>query len=751
FKYLVSNKATESAKEKIKGELQKSYSLSKEEFSILLEALRHLKLYYKNTRKNQHVQKEDLEKVLKELGQIEVLRREFPDTHNRFGLKGIRQLIDCIPNWIELISDAVENEHSSKHKRTILDSRAEALKMAIQQIAPMVMKRHRSIIRKRLKQYDKLKTIVQGVEDKEMNIVIRTLLGQISKILSYLDFMWEMHEVTEDQYSKRILYPQRMLRMTPLICREMEKLEAAFSWLAERLSLERTTFFPKTIRPAQSDFPLADDMEEQSQPGFVLSRTEEQIIIRKLADEFSGMIDDIFEPTNKADLQESKNQALASQFKMIASIIGDKLSKAKRYMQQTNYMTVELIHGYNEPYISVKDEERRLTNHVQDFITEARSAMMQAMLELVNAFDSEKNRRKDVMPEYEEYEKQAAGLRQQLEQLKKGSEKAKRMLDGILVKTLDGNESESDILQVKSALITIAESLKEFQKQQDNDIKEGKDYGVVKGHCYDLMSEFVKTVKEFFFERKCNQLNLKTLAHYALTRKLDQFAEQIENSQNQADQSGEVEKWLAAYKELKAIETEILAEQKDEESPEDRETAYRTKFMELIHGIKKIKFADTRFTRFLIDEPLSQRIDEEALDKDFFAFQKVMKQYYDFHTLISMSDDLVDRELLTDYDYRQKIKTTAAIAELIEELSAEKDNQQKTDTAKKKITECRKTAQEIQYTSPELADQLLMALDYIQKYTDYMGHYNEVTNMEDFATAVSVLEKVKSDLEKQLQ
>ncbi|MBU1953610.1 hypothetical protein KKH03_01400, partial [Patescibacteria group bacterium] len=47
FKYLVSNKATESAKEKIKGELQKSYSLSKEEFSILLEALRHLKLYYK--------------------------------------------------------------------------------------------------------------------------------------------------------------------------------------------------------------------------------------------------------------------------------------------------------------------------------------------------------------------------------------------------------------------------------------------------------------------------------------------------------------------------------------------------------------------------------------------------------------------------------------------------------------------------------------------------------------------------------
>ncbi|MFH0896222.1 MAG: hypothetical protein V2A54_17450, partial [Bacteroidota bacterium] len=431
------------------------------------------------------------------------------------------------------------------------------------------------------------------------------------------------------------------------------------------------------------------------------------------------------------------------QFKMIASIIGDKLSKAKRYMQQTNYMTVELIHGYSEPHISVKDEERRLTNHVQDFITEVRSAMMQSMVELVNAFDSGKNQRKDVMPEYEEYEKQAAGLRQQLEKLKKGSEIAKRMLDNILGKTLDGRESESDILQVKSALITIAENLKEFQKQQDRDIREGKEYGVVKGHCYDLISEFVRTVKEFFFERKCNQLNLKTLAHYALTRKLDQFAEQIANSQNQADQNGEVEKWLATYKELKAIESTMQTE--------DQETTYRTKFMELIRGIKTVKVTDTRFTRFLIDEPLSQRIDEEALDKDFFAFQKVMKQYYDFHTLISMSDDLVDRELLTDYDYRLTKSTISVLTELIEELSTENDNPQKTETAKETITRCRNAAQDLQFTSPELADRLLLALDYIQKYTDYMGHYNEVTNMEDFATAVSVLEKVKSDLEKQLQ
>ncbi len=103
FRALVSDKKTSERKNQIINELKRNLHLSNEEIGILIDALQKLKQMHQDTREEKPIEKDSLIDVINELQKIEILRREFPNPTDKYGMKGIERIITSIPNLINLL------------------------------------------------------------------------------------------------------------------------------------------------------------------------------------------------------------------------------------------------------------------------------------------------------------------------------------------------------------------------------------------------------------------------------------------------------------------------------------------------------------------------------------------------------------------------------------------------------------------------------------------------------------------------
>jgi len=176
---------------------------------------------------------------------------------------------------------------------------------------------------------------------------------------------------------------------------------------------------------------------------------------------------------------------------------------------------------------------------------------------------------------------------------------------------------------------------------------------------------------------------------------------------------------------------------KCKELKQEEGDSYADKFIEIMEQIKTMTDRHEILTRFLIENPLSQTVGKSHFNSGFSSFQRLIKEFNDFHIAIHSITDHKDEKILSEYDARLIEEGVATIDVLIKDVSN-----------KKTINHCKRAAQKLKYTSPNIATKLFELLKYIKAYIKLM---DKNTKPSDFDEIITQLKEIKANLRDQLK
>ncbi|HLG25514.1 MAG TPA: hypothetical protein VI588_01825 [Candidatus Gracilibacteria bacterium] len=732
---------------------------------------------------------EALEGIILALSEVDCLRRVFPQ-NKKVGLKEIVRIKELLEMWKDLFGELLPDndqgitiampdqtdvpgsptpKKNMQSRRVFLEHRAKALGKSFPNlVTPMVMMHHRQVLKKKIKQYEKVTDMVEGMEDKELRDLLEIFLASISRIMSYLEFMWDMHKVESDKGTTQILYPKKMLLLIPVIREEMQKLSTGFQMLGEKYRGQRDTDLRHSLH-SELGFSKGLGTNDDSQTEFSLDIGEEsaartqEITAAKARQVLDSSPD-----------EPARNDNLAFVFNMIGEmVIADHIRKADDHVELIGIEKVKKRLHYGDPGIVVHPET--LTHHIQDFINEVQAALTETLVELINAFREKRLPTRNIIPEYQDYEDQAAELRYGLKKMFKNTSSAKDKLQRAMVHdpadAKNPDKGAEAVLRTKVALTEIADAITRFQQTQESALAGKKYHGVLKGEHYGTLNNLSHGIMDYFLDGGVEALTPEILATHDITKKIEEFGEKFDRK---SKKPAEVDEWLDKYYEFRKLRMAVPGKPAKGKTDGNGEMAasHGQALMAVVDGIKKLaedqaesvpqettpgehaedkEFKDCRerFRLFATENPFLHRVREEQSSSRYREFDRLVKQFEDFHTMLGMTHSLVDERLLYEHDGR----LANEVADKLEILALEMQISGKAfpdgDGAFSAITDCQAALQHLQFRDAGLARDIHEIFDYFHSYPEFLSAHEEKVKdaeLDEMISAIRRLQKRLRDL-----
>lgn len=741
-------------KKELRQEAQKELHLNTEESNQLFRGLELTIQMLQKIQEKNHISSEDLANIFNIFKQFKRFKRaQHQNKSKRPGFEEIEYLINFIPLWVEVLEGI--HEQSPNYQRIYLEHHTKALENIFpSKIAPLITIQHRVIREDRLKEYKNLAEIVEKIDDYIIKKLTRRIILQMSSILTYLDYMWEMHQVAVDQHSKRIIYPKEMLLVAPLICREVTKLITALKNAGERLQTKESLTVEDLSELEFSTHEI--DKRDDSKPGFRLTVSG---ITERVSTEVDAMFDNFLkEPSEKETKEPTPEEIAARCFIDMMYILSDALPKAQRTLSQ-----IKAEDTATDPdrtgHVTINYGET-LSYHIQDFITMLNSGVIHSIAHLANTFHggSMKLVRRDIIPEYHQYENQTAELRLSIEQLKEGCAKAKKLFGEIRVTDTRDTNPAPMLMSAKEALRQVADSIRRFQQRRDDEITAGNYYGVLKGRHYDALKKFTETVRDFFLDRECDTMSIRAIATHTLLKDLNEFATKVGNTPQSPDNSVDsaIDRWQKSYSGLAKLQNAVHRGQANGGVKEELKAQYQAQCIEVITNLVNIAnntsedARHAKFKTFLQTHPFAAEIQPEDFSKELLAFQKVANGFEDFYSALQTDnphmDPLVDPTLLAEYDQRAAQNMVSNLWKIVRELQSNKPNAHASEQLLDAMQKCLEINTDLEFADPKIAQRVSETLSYLSSFPDYVSTYYAEIKPGDFQTVIESIQYLCGEL-----
>lgn len=684
---------------------------------------------------------DDLREIVESMGSLECLRRVYGTNTNSgilglekmFGLNEIHRLVQFIRSWegtfrwlskmkmgrmvpeTEAIEEIGEKspedyekrlEEEREKRRLIIKNFTDAFNLIFPDpLAPMIMKRHREVLRRRIQNYKVLAQYVNGIGDEKLKRDLKEILFMISTILSYLDYMWNMHEVEENGAGKHIVYPKKMLLLGPLIIQEVEELAGKLNLLSEQYrgafadtEGEFDDLFDMEHKPAEDE---QKPVEEQKPRGLGI-RYEDSSAFRFGPDTIVSITHD--NALAAADVQtpeDKKHQELKTKLSncmgMIAFTLMVNISGARRNLGAARVKNVMVN---EEKPANGEKMTQTLSYDIHDFINDLRDPFYTLLYEIAKVFD-DRVTKKEVLPELEAHEDQAARLRYQMYALGARIKPSAEVMAFAMI--ADPKQLADEIVPGLQAVFTnLTDDINTFQSYQEQNLNDKKYHEVLRGAGYEKLVRLANALNDFD-ENHNGQLEVRTVELFVLRKRLDEFAEklQMSSSKGELPHNGVLGAWLKDLMMLKKVEDRILANGISPEAMGKLQEQYVERFMhvlntmydistkdELVHSVPDQNNVETykvpaavkeRFGTFLETNPLAEQCQTTDFTQCFHKFYKLIHLMGDFTQVcdLQMNPNTPEQEFLKEFDMRKAETFARECKTLLEADYASTDRIQK--------------------------------------------------------------------------
>ena len=598
-------------------------------------------------------------------------------------------------------------------------------------VAPMIVKRHREVLRRRVQAYHALAEMVNTIMDEKLKRDLKRVLFQISSILSYLDYMWNMHQVEENGAGTHIVYPKKMLLLGPLILQETENLMGTLNMLAEqyRGSLgedgggEESFFNADVLQPATGLGLNYDDSQAfRLGPDTVVSFTQDTTRDKALVAAAAQT-----ETDKKRTEQKDK---LINTLWMMAGLFVFSVKNARRNLEATRVKNVMV--NEEDASEAEKNGTQTLSYDIHDFISDLNDVFSAALYEIARTFD-ENITKHEVLPESAAQEDQAARLRSQIYTL--GSQI--RPLGEVMAYTATQahEQVEKEIIpQLRELIPQLTQSINEFQRRQEQNLNGKKYHEVLRGAGYEKLVRLSNSANDF--EANFNEkLDAPTVELYFLRKRLDEFAEktQLATGTGALPRNGAAGAWLRDLEQLKKVEDRILKNGLKPAEIAELQDEYTGRLLQVITGLCNIARKDEiqhvapgqsdaatykvpaaireHFGAFNDANPLVDQCTDSDFTPCFYKFYKLMHLMSDFMQVCDLqkNPNTPEQEFLKEHDMRKAQVLNDELKKL-----AEADYESTTRTQKNKLllslATCREALGHLVFRAPEQAENLDMYL-----------------------------------------
>lgn len=698
----------------------------------------------------------DLTEIIEALGSMECLRRVFPSNpelgmrgnDKMFGLTEIERMVRFIRSWKKTFQwlgtmkmgklfrekeneDQREKrleEEREKRRDTIRNFTDSFAMIFPDPVAPMIVKRHREVLRRRVQSYHALAEMVNTVMDEKLKKDLKRVLFQISSILSYLDYMWNMHQVEENGAGTHIVYPKKMLLLGPLILQETENLMGTLNMLAEqyRGSLgedqkdEESFFGNSEAPPPATGLGLNYDDSQAFRLGadtlisFTQDATREKALVAADAQTVADK-----------KMTEQKDKLINTLW-MMAGLFVFSVKNARRNLDATRVKTVMV----NEEDGNEADQKatQTLSYDIHDFISDLNDVFSAALYEIARTFD-EKITKHEVLPESAAQEDQAARLRSQIYTLGVQIRPAGEIMAYATTSTKD--QIDREIVPGMQAIVPeLARCINEFQRHQEQNLRDKKYHEVLRGAGYEKLVRLANSANDFAanFNEK---LDTPTVELYILRKRLEEFAEktQIAVGTGELPRNGATAAWQRDLEQLKRVEDRILRNGLKPSEMAELQDEYTGRFLQVITTLCSIARKDEiqhsvhgqsdtmtykvtpqvreHFNAFNEANPLVDRCMDSDFTPCFYKFYKLTHLVSDFMQVCDLqkNPNTPEQEFLKEHDMRKAQILDTELKKLVVA-----DYESTTRTQKNKLllslATCREALGHLVFRAPEQADTL---------------------------------------------
>jgi HEPN domain-containing protein len=716
-------------------------NLNVQEEIIFKSALKKLKQLYTTAKStdiqnaagaDESVTANEIHEIAAELGKLECLRRI--GTRDQKGpLDEYKNLINYINTWKKSFEDisGIINDKTAEVFRTMAGTIAQSFPDAIM---PATYRHHRDVIGHRVHQYKKLTEIINGIEDQNHKTLTKKIVFQIGIILSYLDFLWDMHETVDEHGGQKIIYPKSMLMIAPLISNETGKLIKNLQNIAD--SQKCASICP----PANDENDEMEDLfniDEDSQPGIAVTEFGPTPRLPSIRPGIAPL---------RAIFSEEINTML------FTSLPEQKKSPNDYYKNITP--TLEFLVSYLTRQMRDADKALRLTivkkeakyetlsPDIQTFQNSLQESLLLALVEVARIFEPNINKN-DIIPEFIDFEDQSAELRIHLHNLGDVVENVGKNLDSLDIKSLNANPGNAPV-KTKIELLKLMEAIEQFHVKQNACMEQSKYHATLIGHDFEMVNGFMVAISNYFIDGGLDTINKNLLAEYTNIRELDELAKACSRSQAMVNlpKNESVNNWLVEWNELKKIENELDRAMLEGRGAVEPETRYRTIFLSLIAKAKAIA-QDTaeneggdNFKEFAKNNP-DIFIHNYLFEPKLFKFTGLMKQFSDFRSIFGMKSQIGNAPLLAEHDLRIKNTVHDALDIIISTAAFNDFSQTEQNAINGGIKQCRINAPHLQFIAPELVNELYENLKYLESYIAFAqqhGHKIDRSDLEDIFT-----------------
>ncbi len=571
----------------------------------------------------------------------------------------------------------------------------------------MVLENHMQVRKRRIASYPLFVETVESIKDEDLKHDYKRLLKQISTILSYLEWVWSMHEVQQTPTGKHIVYPHRMLFPAPFILREVEDLSTRFNILADKLEHDNETnanalngthemegdtdlgidfnvevdtsqvpqpFFPERNEGSEG---LGIDYDEQSTP---FRFQDVHGIVRSVIEKTSEVLENDIEIPVTVELPDDlANEKLKEAYWGSAMVLNAGLNETRPALRATHLHNIP-VNEENQDLAQVTIGT--LSYDIHDFINLLIDDLSTTVYQLVKAFKPEVTK-KDVLPEFEKYEEQAAELRKRLhyfiERLRPVNEV---MAEAMANPGRSKEEKYAGVEELKEKLIIMHGNISNFRAYQEKCLTERRSHAILRGASYETLVRMTNTM-DTIMKNYIDEITAETVDLYALRKQIGEFSKdsRVAMQSGKLKNSGVTLDWVEETTKLEKIEEKILANNLTPDELAELEQHYINQYTRVLNMLETISGAQntagpaikleirvtpkesTHFTAFLESNPFIKRCQETSFTPAYFKFQKLMRLMENLVTACGMTKEQQSGENRTreqlfiyEYDVRQAKK-----------------------------------------------------------------------------------------------
>ncbi|MFA5829553.1 MAG: hypothetical protein WC843_03595 [Candidatus Gracilibacteria bacterium] len=653
----------------------------------------------------------------------------------------------------------VRLEKEREKRRNIIQTFTDAFNLIM--VAPLIVRRHRKVLRARQSAFRLVGETVETIEDKKLKEKLGEVIFQVSTILSYLDHMWDMHGVEKNGAGKHIVYPKKMILLGPLILGDVEKLFVELNYLSERFR-KSDPDNGETDSMSIEDGMFADFLDEPESKkslaglgmNYKTSGTSETFRVDDVNGIVSAVHDDAVETAKPKPPESQKEMSISDSLNGLAMILAIALNGARADLRATHIK--EVITNEEDDPENADAPLETLSCEIHDFIHDLYDALSSVLYEMTKIFKPDVTRH-DVLPQSEAYEEQAACLRRDVIEIGTKITPAIELVTEIF-EYGEEKRAATGLPMLQAALGGVAAHMAAFQVAQEQNLEEQKYHAVLRGASFEKMIRLANCSKDFK-EQYCEELGPNTIELYVLRKQIDEFVEKTrgEISGGKLPNSGIIGAWMEDVDDLKKVEDRILANNLKPQELEKLQEIYSECFMHVLNVLDQIRKQEKvehsyfdpnkrvsehkvseqvrgHFDDFAKANPMAEHCVTGLFTPIYFKFFKLMHLMSDFKQVCDLRRDpnTPEQMFLREYDMRKAdvmfkenfeiLMTYYAYPELPPEKKPE---------IMASLAECRKALSHLRFFDEKRAQDLDVIMADLER-TLKSGHKLNGVDLEDF-------------------